>query len=207
MRLKMMIRYRFIENKVYKIYSALPNLRYPIYPNDIIDLMPSVRYMTYREFADLNKCHVNTVWHLCESTYGCTQYDVLNNRYLILCNEDGSWGNSSGRQRWTKAHELGHIICRHFQLSALNTFSENPQFKTENEAFEREADFFASTLLSPLPMFKYFDIQSPREVRTIFGLSKSAAEVRFKAYEQWQERNYLFAWERDILRLYQNKHN
>ena len=202
-----MIRYKLVESKVYNIYSALNPLKYPIQPEEIIKLMPTVRYMTYQEFAELNKLRINTVCHLCESNYGCTQYDILNNRYLILCNDVFYWDNSLGRQRWTKAHELGHIVCKHFQMTALSTFSENPQSKINNEELEHEADFFASTLLAPLPMFQLLDIQNPHQARWKFGLSKTAAENRFHAYERWKQRGYMFSWEKEIVRLYQNKHN
>ena len=206
MKKRKMIRYRLIENKVYNIYKALTPLSYPIQPEEIVDLMPTVRYMTYEEFATINKCTTKTVRHLCKSDYGCTQYDIFNNRYLILVNEKFYWDNTFGRQRWTKAHELGHIVCKHFPLFTLSMFSEHPQLKTDLDELEHEADFFASTLLSPLPMFQYFDIQSVNDVRWTFGLSRTAATNRFKAYERWKERNYRFKWEREIVELYKSKH-
>ena len=113
-----MIRYAYINNQVLKIYSMLPAIQFPIDTKEIIHYIPNCRYMSYQEFAQINKCSVDDVIQICESKSGCTHYDITHDRYLILCNQSTEDNNNIGRQRWTCSHEIGHIICKHHTISA-----------------------------------------------------------------------------------------
>lgn len=71
------------------------------------------------------------------------------------------------RQRFTMAHELGHIILKH---------------RMEEEWEEREADYFASQLLAPRPLFVPMkevgiNVSDPSVISDIFSISKSAGEM------------------------------
>ena len=105
-----MIRYPFIYNQVLQIYRDMDKISFPIEPDTIISRLTNCRMRTYKQFAETNGCSIRDVILLCESKSGCTHYDVANNRYLILWNSDSSGNNVEGRKRWTKAHELGHVI-------------------------------------------------------------------------------------------------
>lgn len=199
-----MIRYRFIENQIFKLYYNLPNLSFPIQPSEIIKLIPNCRYMTYKQFAEMNCCSVNYVAKICQSDSGCCHFDSVNNRYLIIYNDNTSYGNTLGRQRWTFAHEIGHVVLNHFPIAAKELLAEDRYDPYYDNIFEHEADFFASTLLSPLALFPVFDIKSAHDARWKFGLSKTAAENRFQAYQRWQNR-YHNVFDRDIVRLYHYK--
>ena len=161
--------------------------------------------MTYDKFAEINNCSVDDVIQICESKTGCTHYEIDNNRYLILCN-NGSMSNNSGRKRWTKAHEVGHIMCKHFEISAYSSLSENG-FLVNNPEFESEADYFAATLLAPFPLYKLLNIQSAIDVQDIFGLSTEASLYRFKEYLRWKKGHRKTSWENDIINLYKLKGN
>ena len=170
-KVRIMIRYQYIYNQVLQIYKQMENIEFPIEPSDIIARLPNCKLMTYAKFAKLNNCSVEDVAALCESSSGCTHYDIANDRYLILWNNDRSDNNVSGRRRWTKAHELGHVVLRHLPLMTEPKIAEEDEDffwderPTENlnhistAAFEQEANVFAATLLCPMPFFEMMEIE------------------------------------------------
>lgn len=200
-----MIRYFYINNLVLQIYSMLPKITFPLDVQEVIKLIPNCRYMSYQKFAKINKCSINDVIQICESKSGCTHYDISQDRYLILCNQSTQNNNNLGRQLWTCSHEIGHILCKHHSTSAYSKLSENNLSCVENPEFENEADYFASTLLSPFPLYKCLNIQSPLDVQNVFGLSTEASLYRYKEYLKWKKYHRKTAWENDIVKLYKQK--
>lgn len=79
------------------------------------------------------------------------------------------------RQRFSLAHELGHICLNHDFL--LHDRIEEEDVKKE---FEREADEFASELLMPIDMFKKAFRANPNLVvlSETFQVSPAAISVR-----------------------------
>ncbi len=193
----MKIRYAYINQLVLKTYSSLRNIEFPINAVEIVGLIPNCKYISYQEFAKINHCSVEDVINMCGSASGCTNYDVSSSRYLILCNESFENYNNSGRQRWTCAHEIGHILCDHHCIAMLDDI--------EKPDFEAEADYYAATLLSPLPLFKLLNINSPIDVQNVFGLSSSASLLRYNQYLSWKRDHRKTAWENDIVNLIKYK--
>lgn len=200
-----MIRYAYINNQILNIYSMLPSIKFPLDINDIIKYIPNCKYMSYQQFAEINECSIDDVIQICESKSGCTHYDILSNRYLILCNQSTADNNNSGRQRWTCGHEIGHIICNHHTISAYEKLSENSLLQIANPEYESEADYFAATLLSPFPLFKQLKIESPIDIQNTFGLSAEASLYRYKQYLKWIRTRVKTSWENDMIRLYKQK--
>lgn len=198
-----MIRKIYINNLVLNLYSQLPRIKYPLDLNEVLSLIPNCKLMSYQKFADINNCSVNDVITLCQSKSGCTHYDVETNRYLILVNLAET--SNYGRRRWTIAHEIGHIVCGHHILSAVDKIAENSFAQINNQDYEIEADYFAVTLLSPLPLFKAFEIQSARDIQNTFGLSAEASDIRLKEYKIWLRNHRKTAWENDIVNMYRRK--
>ena len=198
-----MIRRIYINNLVLKLYSQLPRIKYPLDLNEVLSLIPNCKLMSYQKFADINHCSVNDVIALCQSKSGCTHYDVETNRYLILVNLAET--SNYGRRRWTIAHEIGHIVCGHHILSAVDKIAENSFAQINNQDYEIEADYFAVTLLSPLPLFKVFEMQSARDIQSTFGLSAEASDIRLKEYKMWLKNHRKTAWENDIVNMYKRK--
>lgn len=198
-----MIRRIYINNLVLKLYSQLPRIKYPLDLNEVLSLIPNCKLMSYQKFADINHCSVNDVIALCQSKSGCTHYDVETNRYLILVNLAET--SNYGRRRWTIAHEIGHIVCGHHILSAVDKIAENSFAQINNQDYEIEADYFVATLLSPLPLFKVFEIQSARDIQNTFGLSAEASDIRLKEYKIWLKNHRKTAWENDIVNMYKRK--
>lgn len=203
-----MIRYTYINNLVLSIYNTLPVIQFPIDVKEVIKYIPNCRYMSYQQFAEVNHCSISDVIQICESKSGCTHYDILQDRYLILCNQSTQDNNNSGRQRWTCSHEIGHILCKHHSISAYEKLSENSLLPhTNNQYFEAEADYFATTLLAPFPLFSFFNIQSAIDIQNIFGLSCEASLYRFKQYMKWKNNHRKTAWENDMKHIFQYKSN
>lgn len=199
-----MIRYTYVNNQVLNIYSMLPTIKFPIDVKEVIRYIPNCRYMSYQKFAKINQCSIDDIIQICESKSGCTHYDIMNDRYLILCNQSTA-DNNVGRQRWTCGHEIGHIICNHHTISAYEKLSENSLLQTTNPEYEAEADYFAATLLAPFPLFKILNINSPIDIQNTFGLSAEASLYRYKQYLKWLNTRVKTSWENDIIRLYRQK--
>ena len=71
------------------------------------------------------------------------------------------------RQRFTLGHELGHIVLKH---------------RMEETWEDQEADYYASQLLAPRPVFQLMkesgmDTSSPEVISSMFCLSKAASRV------------------------------
>jgi len=196
-----LIRYAFIHQQILNIYRDLPEIRFPIDPHEVITMLPNCRFLSYQQFAELNGCSIKDVIRLCESRSGCTHYDAVNGRYLILCNQSTDWNNNEGRQRWTCGHEIGHVICGHHLLSANEKLSENGMLCVKPE-FEAEADYFSATLLAPFPLFRCLDINSADDVKSVSGLSCEASFNQYEQYERWKKSHRKTAWENDIVKIY-----
>ena len=205
MKTQMKIRYHYINNLLLNIYQKLDHILFPIDPHEIIGMIPNCRFLSYAKFAEINQCSIEDVINICESKSGCTHYDILNDRYLILCNQNLSIHNNLGRQRWTCSHEIAHVICGHLTDSAYVKLSENGFAIQYDHQFEREADFFAATLLAPFPLFQPFHVGSSYDVRKTFGLSKEASDIRYSEYQNWKKFHYKTAWENRIVKTYYDK--
>lgn len=200
-----MIRYTYVNNQVLNIYSMLPTIKFPLDVEEVIRYIPNCRYMSYQQFAKINQCSIDDIIQICESKSGCTHYDIMNDRYLILCNQSTVDNNNTGRQRWTCGHEIGHVVCNHHTISAYEKLSENSLLQTTNPEYEAEADYFAATLLAPFPLFKLLNIKSPIDIQNTFGLSTEASLYRYKQYLKWLNTKAKTSWENDMMRLYRRK--
>lgn len=200
-----MIRYPYIYNQVLLLYRQMKDIVFPIEPSTLISTLPNCRIMTYNQFADFNGFSLRDVMILCESKSGCTHYDIAHDRYLILWNDDQSENNVEGRRRWTKAHELGHVVLKHLPLLAEPQIAENGFNNIAAPAFEQEANVFASTLLCPMPLFQTLHIDSPNDIRRVFGLSAEASMNRWNEYLKWMRYRRKTSWENDMRKVYAQK--
>lgn len=194
-----MVRDIKIKALVFEIYSKMDRIIFPIEPGSLITDIPNCRIMTYSEFAQVNECSVREVIRLCESKSGATHYDTANDRYLILWNRDESGFAGVGRKRWTKAHELGHVILRHLPQAA-ERFGNLKQ-----PEFEQEADRFAADLLCPSPLFDLLHIQSPVDIGFVFGLSNEASNYRWEEYQRSLRHVENKQWDSDMRWLFRAK--
>lgn len=89
------------------------------------------------------------------------------------------------RQRFTAAHELGHIILGHIGKYELTNREPSP---TDNP-IEQAANVFASRLLSPACVLWGLGITTAGQISEICGISIQSAEYRIKRMQELTERN------------------
>lgn len=87
---------------------------------------------------------------------------------------------SGGRQRFSIAHELGHLVLGH---------DEQPASR-EKQALETAANAFAGSLLSPLPVLMAIGVQSSGQIEYLCSISYQAAQLRMSQISRLLERGY-----------------
>ena len=93
--------------------------------------------------------------------------------------------SSVERQRFTAAHELGHILLGHVGKYELVNREPSP---TDNP-IEQEANVFASRLLAPACVLWGCGVKTADDIQRLCGISRPAAEYRMKRMKILYERN------------------
>lgn len=104
-------------------------------------------------------------------------------KHLIVVNSN----RSIVRQRFTIAHEIGHIVLKHYEnfdkkelLILCKNLAEGSKEETLN--YERGANIFASELLIPsshlLKLLKQKNNVSTEELSAFYRVSKQAMEIK-----------------------------
>ena len=197
-----MIRSVFVQRRVLELYRTLDVLTYPIDPSEVLDQLPcACRIMSYSDVAKASHGSVQEVISMCNSNTGATHFDAGRRQYLIMYND----AQNLGRIRWTKAHEIGHIILGHFDAMQNQCIAEGETREFARQ-FEQEADYFAWNLIAPLPIMREMHIDSIEQTRCTFGLSAQAAALHFDRYVKWSRSHVKTAWENNMLREFRCKY-
>lgn len=193
----------FIKNKTLCYFRSLP-LEAIKLPLDIVTSVCSISncaIMTYQEFAQRHGITIEQVIRYNESENGATHYDTENDRYLILYNDD-STHNIMERQRFTVAHEVGHILLGHLPYIMEQKIAMDNIVSQSYPLFEQEADWCASVLLCPFPVLKEVSIKSPEEIRKLCGLSAQASLIKYEQYSRWLLNRRRTAWDNDVKQIF-----
>ncbi|MDE6182574.1 MAG: ImmA/IrrE family metallo-endopeptidase, partial [Eubacteriales bacterium] len=91
---------------------------------------------------------------------------------------------SKARARFTIAHELGHILLKHNELSHT-VHNENDNKNIE----EFQANIFARGLLMPAIVLKEINCIGPENISNICNVSLQTAEYRSKRLKELLKRN------------------
>ena len=98
-------------------------------------------------------------------------YQSESSEWLIVYDDS----DSTGRKRFTIAHELGHILLGH----PLREGEQHTRvFNKDRPEVEREADMFAARILSPACVLWALDLHTPEEIAECCQISYTAAQVR-----------------------------
>nr|DAK14081.1 MAG TPA: IrrE protein [Caudoviricetes sp.] len=89
------------------------------------------------------------------------------------------------RQRFTVAHELGHILLGHVGKCAL--FNREPS--STDVPIEQAANIFASRLLAPACVLWGKNIHTASEISDLCGISRQSAEYRMERMNVLYQRN------------------
>lgn len=98
------------------------------------------------------------------------------------------------RQRFTAAHELGHLLLGH--VGKFNLVNREPA-ATDNP-IEQEANVFASRLLAPACVLWALNIHTPEEIAELCQISYQAAKFRAQRMELLYQRNKFLTSELEV---------
>lgn len=106
------------------------------------------------------------------------------------------------RQRFTIAHEIGHLILGHVGVGQATVANREPT-GTESPQ-ERQANQFAARLLAPACVLHELGILTASAIEQACGMSRQAAEVRAKRMLELERRGrwYTSPLEREVLRQF-----
>lgn len=94
---------------------------------------------------------------------------------------------SIGRQRFSIAHELGHIVLH--SCGAITVYNREPS--PNDDPIEAEANVFSSRLLAPLCVLHYLNVKSAGEISELCDISAAAAKIRFERLCAIRERDQM----------------
>ncbi|MBP0983034.1 MAG: ImmA/IrrE family metallo-endopeptidase [Oscillospiraceae bacterium] len=106
--------------------------------------------------------------------------------------KQGKWtivyddSESPDRNRFTIAHELGHILLGHEIEAGFGHFRRIVEGKPITET---QADEFAARLLAPACVLWALDVSSAGDIAALCGISDTAARIRAKRMAVLKERN------------------
>jgi len=114
-----------------------------------------------------------------ESEMGIDEARTYPDKQLIYIRADiyNAVTNGDRRAQFTLAHELGHLVM-HSNLGKLRSYARNSQEHKIYEDSEWQADTFAAEFLMPYEFVK--TCKNPQEIFDEFGVSMSAAKVRYQ---------------------------
>lgn len=87
----------------------------------------------------------------------------------------GKLEKKSKRNRFTLAHEIGHIVLNHHKLLKSNLIKFDANTKN---IFEKQANIFAENILMPVHLVDRFEYEDNEALSTIFEVSKAMVVVR-----------------------------
>lgn len=117
---------------------------------------------------------------LTDNQLGCVAF--LDDRYHIVIDMTVSLE----RQRYTIAHEVGHIALEHTLHEAILM---REKFLTFTDSQEYEAERFAMNLLAPACVLWGLDIHKAEDIAKICNISKQSAKKRADRMKTLYKRN------------------
>lgn len=109
-----------------------------------------------------------------------------------------------GRQRFTIAHEIGHLALGHVGRGNVTTVNREPS--PNDNPTEQQANQFAARLLAPACVLHELGAVTPDAIQQVCGLSRQAAEFRANRMQELEKRNryYTSRLERQVVEQFRS---
>jgi Predicted Zn peptidase len=188
----MRVKYKSATERAYEVLLLNQTISVPINPKDIKLENIIIKIFSMQEWSKINNIPIYELTCKGKCNDGYTQfYKKGNKQYaFIFYNED----NVTERQRFTIAHEIGHIALGHKDLN--------------NIANEKEADTFASQLLLPHcileKLVKCGKSVTESYLLNTFGLSKQACNISLQNVGKKIDKQAATEYEDIILEMFKN---
>jgi len=125
------------------------------------------------KYSKLKKLNIVEYESVMKTNYGFAEL-TPNDDYIIFYNDE----LPRGVQRFTIAHEIGHIILHHFKVPIENR--------------EQEANMFAARLLMPMCVLHECKIKSEQEIMNLCDVSYISAHYRYERLVMLEDRNKFY---------------
>lgn len=97
----------------------------------------------------------------------------------------------SGRQRFTVAHEIGHLLLGHVGPGMATVENREPTGSEREE--ERQANQFAARLLAPACVLHEIGALTPEAIQQVCGISRQAAQFRAERMMELEKRGKFYS--------------
>lgn len=97
----------------------------------------------------------------------------------------------AGRQRFTVAHEIGHLLLGHVGPGMATVENREPTGSEREE--ERQANQFAARLLAPACVLHELGAVTAEDIQRVCGISRQAAQVRAERMRELEQRGKFYA--------------
>ncbi|WP_422447871.1 ImmA/IrrE family metallo-endopeptidase [Thermoanaerobacterium sp. DL9XJH110] len=169
---KINYRHDYVHDKIADFIVEFDIKKLPVEPLEIIN-KKKWTLRTYEFYARKHKVKIKDIIEAYGSEDAFTIYK--NGLYSIAYNDKI---RSSGRIRFTLMHEIGHIYLKHLEEFNHTILSRGGLNKKEYEMLEKEANIFASEILSPYSVLLTLKWTNYELIKKYCGLSIHAAKTR-----------------------------
>lgn len=169
-------RYSYVYDKACEFLLMQSVISLPINPFELIR-QNHWGLVTYSKLCTIvqNDASVDDVAKTCQSNDGFTVCNGVN--FCIAYNDTIS---VKPRVAFTLMHEVGHIVCGHF--NGRGTTLLNGEYRV----LEEEANFFASNVLAPAAVVTACSFDTPQQLHSACGISFEASKVRLKQLQNFR---------------------
>jgi hypothetical protein len=180
--------YKELQNLAYDFLNEYTDGQLPVNLIYIINQIDNLYLMKYSAFARQHGLELEEVTNLLQSDDGALWYQEPTDTYILLYNDTVT---SKERIRFTIAHELGHYVLRHNEITDKTIISRYNLTDSEYNEFEREANFFGKHLLVPFPVLgnyvQFFHAMDVQFIQRVFCVSYTVATYVIKNLKSMQK--------------------
>lgn len=171
----------------------------PIKVKSLVKHIPNLKIKTYSWYASTHNLTIEETCEHFESDEGCCWYRKSKGSYVIFYNDRIE---NKGRVRWTIAHEIGHFILKHNEITNKTIFNRNSLTSDEYDVFEKEANCFARNLLAPQSLMYELRPTNPNVVSDIFNISLEAAKNVLDFFNNGLKKGIIYSRNTTIHKLF-----